>query len=82
MKLNKIIKDQESIDKTVDWIEEKTQKIYSSYEKIEDCYTQQCNEEKEQLTAEMYFYLNKLKIEEKNIDSAEEKLYALSGSNE
>ena len=82
MKLNNIIKQQESIDKSVDWIEKKTEGIYSSYEKIDDCYTQDCDDEREELAKQMQFYLNKLKIEEKNIDMAEEKLYALSGSNE
>tara|TARA_R100000808_G_C2145231_1_gene153058 strand:- start:1342 stop:1602 length:261 start_codon:yes stop_codon:yes gene_type:complete len=81
MSLENLIKDQENIDSSVEWIENKTEQIYSSYEKIEDCYTQECEKEKEGLQNELNFYINKLKLEEKNIDSAEEKLYALSGSN-
>jgi len=81
MSLNKIIKDQKNIDLSVDWLEKKTEKIYATYEKVEDCYSQECEKEKEILQSELQFYIHKLKLEEKNIDLAEEKLYALSGSN-
>ena len=82
MKLNDIIKEQDAIVQTVDWIEQKTNEIYYNFEKIEDCYTQECDEEREELQQQMSFYLNKLKVEEKNIDSTQEKFYAYSGSNE
>ena len=80
MSLDKIIKDQQNIDKSVDWIESKTEELFSSYEKIEECYSQECEEEKEVLQNELQFYIHKLQLEEKNIDTAEEKLYAISGS--
>ena len=82
MKLNDIIKEQDAIVQTVDWIEQKTNEIYYNFEKIEDCYTQECDEEREELQQQMSFYLNKLIVEEKNIDSTQEKFYAYSGSNE
>jgi len=64
-----------SIDDSVRWIEMKTEDIWNRYEKIDDCQTEECNEEKLNLRKQMDTFLDKLGKEEKLIDEYEEILH-------
>tara|TARA_B100000519_G_C13791906_1_gene226931 strand:+ start:187 stop:429 length:243 start_codon:yes stop_codon:yes gene_type:complete len=68
-------KHSELIDNSVTFIEQKTDAIWERYGEIDDCYTEECNEEKASLRNEMDGYLKKLEEEEKMIDQYEEMLH-------
>ena len=80
MKPNELKKHSELIDKSVSFIEEKTEKIWSRYEQLDDCYTQECDEERVELRKEMDGYIDKLQKEEKMIDQYEEILHNTTGT--
>jgi hypothetical protein len=68
------------IDDSVAWIEKRTDDIWSRYEEIDSCITDQCEKEKMCLMAEMDGYINKLQGEEKMIDKYEEILHNTTGT--
>ena len=67
------------IDESVSFIEEKTEAIWDRYEQIDDCHTDECEEEKVKLRADMDGYLDKLQKEENMIDQYEEILHNKTG---
>ena len=67
------------IDECVSFIEEKTENIWNRYEQLDDCYTQECDEERVELRKEMDGYIDKLQKEEKMIDQYEEILHNKTG---
>jgi hypothetical protein len=67
------------IDNSVSWIEERTDNIWSRYEEIDDCHTEECDKERMGLRNEMDKYLDKLQDEEKMIDQYEEILHNRTG---
>tara|TARA_Y100001938_G_C8034102_1_gene402349 strand:+ start:243 stop:488 length:246 start_codon:yes stop_codon:yes gene_type:complete len=68
------------IDESVSFIEKKTEDIWNRYEEIGDCFTNECEKEKQNLRTEMDTYLDKLKKEEKMIDQYEEILHNTTGT--
>ena len=79
MKPSELKKCSQMIDESVSFIEKKTEKIWNRYEEIDDCFTNECEEERGQLKAEMNLYLDKLEKEEKMIDQYEEILHNKTG---
>ncbi len=67
------------IDSSVSFIEQKTEAIWQRYEQIEECKTQECDEERADLRREMDGYIDKLQNEEKMIDQYEEILHNKTG---
>ena len=67
------------IDDSVSFIEEKTEAIWSRYEQIDDCYTEECDKERGELRMQMNGYIDKLQNEEKMIDQYEEILHNKTG---
>ena len=67
------------IEDSVSFIEVKTEEIWNKFEDIEDCYTDECVKESEDLKREMNGYLDKLQKEEKMIDQYEEILHNKTG---
>tara|TARA_Y100000310_G_scaffold342835_1_gene447779 strand:+ start:1455 stop:1700 length:246 start_codon:yes stop_codon:yes gene_type:complete len=67
------------IEKSVAWIEKETNDIWTRYEEIDDCSTNECKEEKLELRSKMDRYINKLQDEEKMIDQYEEILHNKTG---
>lgn len=67
------------IDKSVSWIQLKTNDIWGRYEQIDDCDSDECEQERAILRSEMYCYLDKLESEEKRIDQYEEMLHNKTG---
>ena len=67
------------IDDSVKWIERKTDAIWHRYESIDECFSQECEEEKADLMNQMDLYIEKLHKEEKRIDKYEEILHNESG---
>ena len=68
------------IEDSVSFIEVKTEEIWNKFEDIEDCYTDECDKEREDLKREMNGYLDKLQKEEKMIDQYEEILHNTTGT--
>lgn len=79
MKLRKVLSRAVLIDKTVDFLEKKTDDIYEKYEKLEDCHSRSCEEERDGLRIEMISALNKLDSESKSLDVCEKDFHACSG---
>ena len=79
MKLREILTKKNLIDKTVEFLAKKTDAVYESYEDIEDCYSNPCEEEKDRLRKEMNFYVKKLRLEERELDKCERNYHACSG---
>ena len=67
------------IDRSVSWIEERTNDIWYRYEEIGDCYTDECEGERDQLRRDMDHYLRRLQGEDKMIDKYEEILHNTTG---
>ena len=67
------------IDRSVSFIEEKLESNWNRYEQIEECITNECDEERSQLRTEMDGYIDKLQKEEKMIDQYEEILHNKTG---
>ena len=67
------------IDRSVSWIEERTDDIWSRYEEMDDCYSDECDKERLTLRKEMGDYIDKLQDEEKMIDQYEEILHNTTG---
>ena len=67
------------LDKSVVWIQKKTEKIWNRYEEIDDCHTDDCENEKGNLINEMNGHLDKLQTEEKMLDQYEEILHNKTG---
>jgi len=72
---NELKKQSQIIDESVSFIEAKTEEIWSKFEEIDGCLTNECNEQRDKLKEEMNDYINKLKNEEKMIDQFEEMLH-------
>ena len=68
------------IDESVVWIQQRTEDVWSRYELIDDCYSQECEEEKLSLLSQMDGYITKLQGEEKRIDKYEEILHNTTGT--
>ena len=68
------------IDDSVSFIEKKTDAIWERYGELEDCLTQECDEEREVLRVQMDNYIDKLQNEEKMIDQYEEILHNTTGT--
>ena len=68
------------IDESVSFIEQETEAVWNRYEQIDDCLTEECDEERGRLKAEMNGYLDKLEKEEKMIDQYEEILHNRTGT--
>ena len=73
-------KHSKTIDKSVRWIEKKTDDVWNRYEEIGDCHTEECDDERISLRKEMNSYLDKLEAEEKMIDQYEEILHNGTGN--
>ena len=67
------------IDRSVNWIEKKTDDIWNRYEELNECYTQECDKERSELREKMDGYIDKLSNEEKMIDQYEEILHNKTG---
>ncbi len=67
------------VNKTVDFLEKKTDDIYNEYENIENCYSLPCEEEKDRLRKEMGSCLSKLSRENKDLNKCEAEFHAYSG---
>jgi len=67
------------IEDSVSFIEGRAEDICSKFDEIDDCFTDDCAEEREKLKAELGAYLDKLQNEEKMIDQYEEILHNKTG---
>jgi len=79
MKLREILSKKYLIDKSVAFLGKKTNAAYESYESIEDCHSNTCEEEKDRLRKEMSLCINKLRLEEKELDKCERNFHDHSG---
>ena len=72
-------KHSKTIDLSVSWIQERTNDIWNKYERMDDCYTQECDKQREILMSEMDGYIEKLHREEKMIDKYEDIIHNTTG---
>ena len=80
MKPDELKKHSDLIEESVTFIERKTDAIWNRYEQIDNCFTEECLEEKDKLKSEMDDYIDKLKKEEKMIEQYEEILHNTTGT--
>ena len=79
MKMEEILARLRLVNKTVDFLEDRTDNLYRNFENIEDCNTLPCEEEKTRLRKEMGSCLSKLRLEEKELGKCEAKFTSCSG---
>ena len=72
-------KHSQMIDESVTFLERKTEAVWNRYSQLNGCYTQECDDERDELKKEMDGYINKLQNEEKMIDQYEEILHNKTG---
>ena len=72
-------KHSKTIDHSVSWIQDRTNDIWNKYERMDDCYTQECDKQREILMSEMDGYIDKLHREEKMIDKYEDIIHNTTG---
>ena len=80
MKIRKILAKAKLVDESVEFLASKTNAIYKKFQSIENCDTPNCKKEKKRLTQEMSSCLNKLALEERELDKCEEQFHAHSTS--
>ena len=79
MRIKDIVSRLRFVNKTVDFLEKKTDKIHQDFEDLDGCYSPPCEEEKSRLRKEMGSCLDKLRLENKELDRCETKFHACSG---
>lgn len=79
MELKEIISKQNDIEKSIDFLEKETNRVYSSFEKIQNCFSNECQDKRKTLRDEMTLYLNKLRLEEGHINKTEKEWSMLTG---
>jgi hypothetical protein len=72
MSLHDIIRRIFFVNKSLDFLDKKTDDLTGEYESVEDCYEDDCEEEKVRIRAEMKSCINKIKMEERELNKAEE----------
>jgi hypothetical protein len=63
------------INKSLDFLERKTEDIGGKFDKLQDCFSTPCVVEKDRLEQEMSTYINKIKLEGEELDRCEREYY-------
>ena len=59
------------VNQSLDFLDRKSDELSNEYESLEDCHSSPCEEEKARIRSEMKSCVNKIRVEEKELDKAE-----------